>query len=205
MSTQKIALVGATGSLSKRLIHEALNRGHKVTALVSDAGALNIKHENLTIKEGEITNQQTMNELAEGHDVLICAYEPTRSLSREHIAVVKASVEAAKEANLKRVVSYGHPSEIESAPEFHESWKPVIQAQKETLEMLQDEHGIHWSYAHTAELEPEKTSGKFRVSNLILLTNDQGSSTVPVKEYAAALMDETEKREYVWEESGVDL
>jgi putative NADH-flavin reductase len=205
MNTQKIAILGAQGELGRRLLDEALNRGHKVTAIVQDAGLVHVKDPNLKVTEGDYFDKDVVSESVEGHDVVISAHVPTRVDSKKHVLATEAAVEGTKQAGVKRLIALGHPQEVLNTPEYHESWKPVIEAQHETLKRLQQEKELNWSYAHTAELEPEKTSGKFRVSNLILLTNSDGGSKVPVKEYAPALLDEAEKSEYVWEESGVDI
>jgi putative NADH-flavin reductase len=205
MNTQRIVLLGVTGDLGRRLLDEALNRGHRVTVVVSDASMVKVRHPNLKITEGDYLNKQVISDNVKGHDVVISAHEPTRMHAEEHLTATIAAIDGAKQAGVRRFIALGHPQEITNSPEYHESWKPVIKIQQETLKRLQDERGLNWSYAHTAELEPEKTSGKFRISNLIFLTDVNGGSKVPVKEYAAAMLDEAEKSEYIWEESGIDL
>ncbi|WP_257873112.1 NAD(P)-dependent oxidoreductase [Hymenobacter sp. J193] len=61
----KIALIGATGFVGSKLLTEALNRGHQVTALVRDPTRLTTRHANLTVVTGDV-NQAGGNRPAAG-------------------------------------------------------------------------------------------------------------------------------------------
>ncbi len=69
-----IALIGASGFVGSHLLTEALNRGHKVTAIVRDASKITAKHPNLTIKTGDVRDENTVADLVKGHDAVLSAY-----------------------------------------------------------------------------------------------------------------------------------
>ena len=50
-----IALFGSTGRIGQRILHEALARGHKVTAIVRDATRASGGTPNLEFKPGDIS------------------------------------------------------------------------------------------------------------------------------------------------------
>ena len=56
----KVIIFGATGFSGQGILAEALKQGHEVTILVRDASKIPIRHQNLTIVEGNVLNTQTV-------------------------------------------------------------------------------------------------------------------------------------------------
>jgi putative NADH-flavin reductase len=53
----RLTILGATGGTGKQLVEQALAAGNQVVAYVRNSSKLNMKHENLTIMQGELTDQ----------------------------------------------------------------------------------------------------------------------------------------------------
>ncbi|WP_310720647.1 NAD(P)-dependent oxidoreductase [Streptomyces lydicus] len=71
MST--IALFGANGSIGSRILNEALQRGHRVTAVVRDPAKITTSHPDLTVTTGDVLAPAAVAAVAEGHDVVVSA------------------------------------------------------------------------------------------------------------------------------------
>jgi len=195
MSTQKIALFTPTGEVGRRLAEEALKRGHSVTAIVTNENEFNLKHPNLKVVRGDVTRKEEVVKYARGCDVAICAHEPSTKNPREHVDVTRNIIEGAKEAGVHHIISASHPfgKRMEPTEEFYNSFKPVIQAQREALKLLQKEKSLTWGYLHSAELEPGQKPGEYRVTNEVLFSQPTGQNRIPLKDYTTAILDEAEK------------
>lgn len=71
MST--IALFGANGTIGSRILHEALRRGHQVTAVVRDPAKITTTHPDLTVTTGDVLDPASVAAAAKGQGVLVSA------------------------------------------------------------------------------------------------------------------------------------
>jgi putative NADH-flavin reductase len=70
----KIAIIGATGFVGSHLVKEALQRGHQVTAIVRTAAKVKLNHPNLSVKQGDVLQQEELAGLLAGQEVVLSAY-----------------------------------------------------------------------------------------------------------------------------------
>jgi putative NADH-flavin reductase len=69
----KLIIFGATGGTGRQLVDLALSQGHQVTAFVRQPAALTVQHPDLTILQGDITDQDAVRRAIPGHDVILSA------------------------------------------------------------------------------------------------------------------------------------
>lgn len=69
----KLIIFGATGGTGRQCVDQALAQGHQVTAFVRQSAALTVQHPDLTIIQGDITDQDAVQRAVPGHDVVISA------------------------------------------------------------------------------------------------------------------------------------
>ena len=69
----KLIIFGATGGTGRQCVDQALAQGHQVTAFVRQPAALTVQHPDLTIIQGDITDQDAVQRAIPGHDVVISA------------------------------------------------------------------------------------------------------------------------------------
>jgi putative NADH-flavin reductase len=67
-----IALIGSTGNIGSRVLDEALNRKHSVTAITRDASKLKPRP-GMTIRQGSTTDVVTMSAILKGHDIVVAS------------------------------------------------------------------------------------------------------------------------------------
>jgi NAD(P)-dependent dehydrogenase (short-subunit alcohol dehydrogenase family) len=75
----KIAIFGVTGRIGSAIMEKALEDGDFVTALVRDPSKLTIKHENLTIIQGDATDAAGVDQAVYGADAVISAMATSAS------------------------------------------------------------------------------------------------------------------------------
>jgi len=71
----KVVLLGATGFVGSAILKEALDRGHRVTAIARDPEKLE-KHGGLIPTKGDVYDTASLAKLIEGNDALISAFNP---------------------------------------------------------------------------------------------------------------------------------
>jgi putative NADH-flavin reductase len=69
----KLIIFGATGSIGRQLVQQALQKGHLVTAFVRDPSKLTIQHANLKIAQGDVMDLVSVEQAIQGQDVVLCS------------------------------------------------------------------------------------------------------------------------------------
>ncbi len=69
----KVLIFGATGSIGRKLVAQALDLGHTVTAFVRNPAKVQIEHPNLAIVQGDALDAATVEKAVEGQDAVLCS------------------------------------------------------------------------------------------------------------------------------------
>ena len=86
----QIGVIGATGTIGGRVVSEALNRGHHVTAFSRDASQVQDSRQNITWKTVDVTEVESVAAALPGLDVLISGFGPGNTASDPADAVARA-------------------------------------------------------------------------------------------------------------------
>lgn len=204
----KIALFGATGTIGKSILEEALRRGHEVTAVLRDISkleGLSKEHEKLQLKTGDILMPDSVAEAAAGKDVVISAFGPRFGEEDEMSEAARSLVEGVKRGGAGRLIVVGGAGSLEVAPgvplmdtpSFPEEWRPVARAHAEAYDVYLNSD-IDWTYlSPAAVIEPGERTGNFRIGTNQLVTDELDNSRISVEDYAVALLDEADEGHFV--------
>jgi putative NADH-flavin reductase len=197
----KIAILGATGTIGSRIANEALSRGHRVTAVVRDAGKVVDRRLDPVIADA--TRPDLLARALEGHDAVVSAVGPAHGAPPSMLSeVAKALIEALPRAGVKRVIIVGGAGSLEvkpglqlvDAPDFPAAWKGVANAHRDALQIWRESDSLDWTYfSPAAFIEPGKRTGRYRVGGDQLLTDAKGQSRISAEDFAVAVVDELEK------------
>jgi putative NADH-flavin reductase len=69
----KLIIFGATGSIGRQLVNQALSEGHIVTAFAREASRVGIEHPNLRIALGDVMDPVSVENALQGHDAVLCS------------------------------------------------------------------------------------------------------------------------------------
>ncbi|MBJ9683615.1 MULTISPECIES: NAD(P)-dependent oxidoreductase [Burkholderia] len=200
-----IALFGATGMIGSRIAAEAARRGHRVTALSRRPGAAG---DGITAKAADLFDPASVAAALPGHDVVASAYGPKQDDAANVVAAVKALVEGARRAGLKRVVVVGGAGSLEVAPGkqlvdtegFPAEYKAVALAHRDALGYLKTVDDLDWTFfAPAALIAPGERTGTFRTGTGKLIVDANGDSRISAEDYAVAFVDALEQRRFVRE------
>ena len=199
----KIALIGASGFIGSALRAEALQRGHQVTALVSNPARLEPAG-GLTVQAVDVNQTSALAALLAGHDVVISAFSGhAQSEVREAYGRgIRSIIAAAKQAGVPRLLVVGGAGSLEVAPgkqvvdspDFPAQWKGSAEGARDALNWLREEPELDWTMlSPSALIFPGERTGQFRLGGDQLLVGADGQSRISVADYAVAMLDEAEK------------
>ncbi|NUW42069.1 NAD(P)-dependent oxidoreductase [Nonomuraea rhodomycinica] len=86
-----IGIIGATGGIGSRVVTEALERGHHVTALTRDATGIEEERENIVWRTVDVLDAGSIAAVLPGLDVLISGYQPGNA-ARDFADTVSRSI-----------------------------------------------------------------------------------------------------------------
>ena len=194
----KIAIIGATGNVGSRLVNEALNRHHAVTAIARDAKKL-ASRTGMSATVGDVTKPDALLPLLKGHDVIISALRSESSDPQQLIDLVRRS-------GVKRYLVVGGAASLEIAPgqillntpNFPPAYKAEASAAKAFLDTLRNVTDLDWTFlSPSAFFGPGERTGKFRLGDNTLLTAPDGKSSISYEDYAMAMLDEVETPRHI--------
>lgn len=203
-------MIGASGFVGSAILHESLNRGHQVTAIVREPEKLS-PAKNLVARKGDIYKEDELAGLVAGHEAVISAFNPgwnNPDIYNQQVKGTHAIVSGVKKAGVKRLLFVGGAGSLEvkpgvqlvDTPEFPKEWKQGSLATREVLNVLRNEKGLEWSFlCPSAMLEPGQRTGKFRIGKDQLLTNANGESKISLGDFAMAMIDELDNPKHIRE------
>lgn len=198
----KIAVIGATGKAGQKIVREALNRGHEVTAIVRSASKVK---EEITVLEKDVftLTQEDVKEF----DVVVNAFGAAPGQEELHVKAGRHLIEIFTGIKTKLFVVGGAGSlfvdpekkvRVMDTPDFPEIFYQTAKNQGENLNDLQVS-SITWTFLSPSaffDLEGPRT-GHYTTGVDHLLVNDQGESYVSYEDYAIAVVDELENPKHI--------
>jgi uncharacterized protein len=204
---KKIVLIGASGFIGSAILKEALNRDHKVTAIVRQPEKIKAAGNNLTIKKCDIFNTAALTELCKGADAVISSYNPgwtNPQIAADTTNGYDSIITAVKLAGIKRLQIVGGAGSLFISPgkrlmdsgAMPESYLPAVKALADVyLDRLSKESELDWIFFSPAgNIAPGERTGKFRLGMNDMIIDSEGKSNISVEDYAVAMIDELEQQ-----------
>ncbi|PKU22491.1 NAD(P)-dependent oxidoreductase [Telmatospirillum siberiense] len=188
----KIALIGASGNVGKRILAELTRRGHLVTAIARHGNGISASG-SVAIVTADVTAPDLERTLV-GHDAVI-------SSLRFSTAGISRFVPPIKKAGVDRYLVVGGAGSLEispgvrllDAPNFPGEYRAEASAAADFLEALRGEADLRWSYlSPSLEICPGERTSRFRLGEDRLLSDASGRSWITYEDFAVALVDELE-------------
>ena len=204
----KIALFGATGTIGARILKEATDRGHEVTAISRDPAKVTLSGAKVKKAGGDVLNAADVARAVAGHDVVVSAVGPKLPGGDPAMLVeaARALHQGLMQAKVKRLAIVGGAGSLEVAPgrmlmdspEFPAAWRPLAAAHYEALKVYRSITDLDWSYLSPAGfIEPGMRTGKYRTGGEQLVVDASGKSYISAEDYAIAVLDELEHPSHI--------
>ncbi|PNZ32141.1 putative NADH-flavin reductase [Staphylococcus petrasii] len=200
----KIGIIGATGKVGNKVLQEATQRGHEVTAIVRNASKLNNSDVKVIEKDIFDLTAEDIKDL----DVVVNAFGAPLGEEEAHVEAGRALIALLKDVDTRAIIVGGagslyvddaHTTRVLETPEFPDMFKPTATGQGRNLQDLKEAEGITWTFVSpSAEFDPEgKRTGTYTSGKDQLLVNSQGDSYISYADYAIAIVDEVENAAHV--------
>lgn len=164
-----LIVFGATGSIGRQLVQQALDAGHDVTAFARRPGRLDIQHDRLARHTGDVLDPAAVSEAVQGHDAVLIALGAGRHGGVR--AAGTANVIAAMQRHgIARLVCETTLGAGDSAPLLTFFWKRIMfglllraaYADHQAQEALIEASGLDWTIVRPASFTDGPATGAYR-------------------------------------------
>jgi len=166
----KITIFGATGTIGKQLVKDALAKNHQVTAFGRNMDKLNaFKNKNLTKQKGDVFNTIDVDESVKGMDAVIIVLGAGRN-GRVRAEGTLNIINAMKQNNVERLICQSTLGAGESNENLNFFWKNIMFGwflKPAFLDHeLQEKHvknsGINWTIVRPAAFTNGEKTGRYK-------------------------------------------
>lgn len=205
----KTGLIGA-GFVGQAVLHELINRGHKVTVLMRHPEKLKAP-EGVTILAVDAQVPEAVAQAVKGLEIVISAFNAgwtNPNLYDDFLAGSKAIQAGVKAAGVPRLIVVGGAGSLFGAdgtqlvdgPHFPAEYKAGATAARDYLTELRKEKELDWTFFSPAiEMNPSHSGlrkGHYRIGTENPVLDANGRSILSVEDLAMALVDELEKPQF---------
>ncbi len=201
----RILVFGATGAVGSRVIHEAVNRGHEVTAVSRTAPSAGTFPSTVHTRQGDASDAAAVAELAHGHDVVISVTRPRAGHEDELAHAAKGLLDGLRSSGPRLIVVGGAASltvpgtgrTLAEQPGFPAEYRPIADACNAQFELVKASTEVDWTYVSPPDLlEPGPRTGNYRLGTDELVVAADGTSAISMEDFAIALVDEAERAQH---------
>jgi putative NADH-flavin reductase len=199
----RIKILGGTGYAGSHIVQEAVSRGHQVTSYSRNAPMEPV--EGATYRTGNVLDDAFLAETVADTDVVFETLSPRGELQGRLEEVVDRLIALAAEAGVRLGVLGGASSMhvSEGGPRLVDLREPAAEVAGEIrtgialLDALRTApEELDWFYVSPAAAfgswTPGERTGAYRVSDDVLLTDENGDSNLSGADLAIAVVDELE-------------
>jgi putative NADH-flavin reductase len=203
----RISVLGGTGYAGNAVVKEALGRGHRVTSVRRSEPAERLDGVDYLI--GSALDPAVLAAAVTDHDVVIEAVSPRGDMIGKEEGLVDQLIELAPRSGTRLGVIGGVSSLYveEGGPRLFDVNEvppevlPEVQTGLDLLETLKGTaEDVDWFYVSPpldfGSWVPAPDTGSYRISDDVLLRDEQGSSTISAADLARAILDEIEQPRY---------
>ncbi|MEB4855918.1 NAD(P)-dependent oxidoreductase [Priestia megaterium] len=204
----KIGVIGATGKAGQLIMEEAKQRGHEVTAIVRNASKLK-NQTNVIEKDIFVITSKDIEQF----DAVVDAFNAPPGSEQMHVESIQSLIKAFQGVQTRLAVVGGGGSlfvdeektmPLMSTEGFPAAYYPTASNMGKGLKEL-EKSTIDWTYLSPAAFfDPEGArTGAYQLGKDHVITNSQNESYISYADYAIALIDELENKNYVNERFAV--
>ena len=199
----RIVVFGAGGNVGRRIVAEAINRGHEVTAVLRNPARATELPAGVATCIGDAANARDVAELSARQDLVISATRPAPGNERDLVSTAEALLEGVKLTGARLLLVGGAGSLVaadtgraivDDQRYVSPAWRQIAVACCDQLAVCRAETDANWTYVSPpATLQPGERTGRYRLGGDNLLVAGDGTSLISMEDLAVALLDEAEE------------
>lgn len=210
-----IVIYGATGEVGSEAVREALERGHRVTAVSRNPASVETQHASLSVVKGDLLDRASVAATAAGNDVVILSVRgvigdsgSAESALQFIAAETLVDVLYTMGDGAPRLLHVGGSGSLEVEPGvvFAEKLPRIllpkgleveILGQILALEFYRKVDDVNWTYVTPPRnFTNGPRTGVFRIGGDRALEDERGRCRLSRTDFAVALIDEAEQARY---------
>ncbi|AIQ66655.1 NAD(P)-dependent oxidoreductase [Paenibacillus graminis] len=196
-----VVVFGATGTIGRAIVQEALNRKHEVTAVVRNPASLELEHERLQVIVADILDPVAVAEAVRGHEEVISAFGPAAGRENDLVRAAESLLEGMQAVGLKRLLVIGGAGTLKTesgewlmdTPGFPGKFRLLAEAHGHAYEIYSASSLDYTYLSPPAVIRPGRRTGQFRIGLDRLVVDEDGDSSISVEDFAVAVIDELEE------------
>lgn len=165
----KVIIFGATGSIGRHLVGQALDEGHTVTAFARNPAKIEVRHRNLKIAPGDVTDVLSIENAVRKQDAVLCALGDGRK-GKIRAAGTKNIIQAMKKTGVRRLICESTLGIGESRENLNFFWKYIMfglllraaYADHEAQEKYIRESDLDWIIVRPSAFTDGERTGKYK-------------------------------------------
>mgnify|MGYP000402384817 CR=1 FL=1 len=200
----KITVLGAAGNAGRRVVAEALSRGHEVTAVVRNSTGSNSLPAAAKVRFGDVGNIEDVVKVSAGQDVVISAIRPDPGHKSDATSTTRSLMDGLAQTGVRLLVvggaatltvpGTGGKTVVEDSNYLPISARHIGKASAEQFEVCLAETRVDWAYlSPAAQFEPGERTGNYRLGTDELLIDADRISKISMEDVAIVLLDEAEQ------------
>jgi putative NADH-flavin reductase len=169
----KLVIFGATGTVGRQVVQQALEQGHIVTAVARNLTKLDVQHPHLNLVQGDVMDASAVEQAIRGRDAAICVLgagkqlkSTIRSEGTQHI------IQAMEKVGMRRLICLSTLGAGDSWGNLDFYWKYVmfgfilrqVFADHERQEALVRNSNLDWTIVRPGALTDGPLTGCYRHS-----------------------------------------
>lgn len=203
----KITIFGAAGNVGKRVINEAIMRGHDVTAVVRNSSRIGELNSAAKVAIGNADNIEEVIKLSQGQDLVISATRPPQGDENQLVLTALSLLSGLAQTKVRLLLVGGAASltvpnspgtlVVDDTDWVPLAWRDIALACLAQHQLCQKDQVVDWSYlSPPAMILPGERTGIFRLGSDELLVDELGESAISLEDFAIALIDEAEQQKH---------
>jgi putative NADH-flavin reductase len=200
----QITVIGATGMVGRRVVTEALVRGHSVTAAARGTARAADLPAGVRVRSGDAGDVADVARLAAGQDVVVAATRPAAGFEDALVPMTKVLLAGLAGTGARLLVVGGAGSltvpgtggrlVADDPALVTPEYRAIARAGVQQLAACRAAPAeVDWTYlSPPAELVPGARTRRYRRGGDELLRDGRGRSAISVEDLAVALLDEAE-------------
>lgn len=174
----KLIIFGATGTIGRRLVAQALSQGHHVTAFARNPATLHLDHRDLTLLAGDVLDKDAVAGAVRGHDAVLIVLGAgrrgtVRSVGTGHV------IDAMERHGVRRLVCQSTLGVGDSQGQLNFFWKHIMFglllrdafADHEAQEALVRQSSLDWTIVRPAAFTDGPATGAYQHGAPLAHTN----------------------------------
>ena len=168
----RLVVLGATGGTGQEVVRQAVEQGHRVTALVRTPESLKKLGHRIVVVQGDLLNLAELEQVTAGHDAVLSGFGPRLPVSRKDASLLRQFAAGLTGAMLNTgvrrlvIVSVAflfRNSIIPPAYLLGRLFFPGIVADAAAMEKVMEQSRLDWTIVRPPKLTDKSLTRKYRV------------------------------------------